>query len=87
MYNLIEISFRVLETKSSFFQRQFNSAVKLLGNITCWQGTLADHVLKDLAINSLLNRYLLSGLRVCQVKKIYNTFILSSEKVEILKQI
>ncbi|XP_044740539.1 PAX3- and PAX7-binding protein 1 isoform X2 [Chrysoperla carnea] len=58
---------QVLETKSSFFQRQFNSAVKLLGNITCWQGTLADHVLKDLAINSLLNRYLLSGLRVCQL--------------------
>ncbi|XP_058057791.1 intron Large complex component GCFC2 isoform X1 [Anopheles bellator] len=53
------------EAKSSFFQRQFCSGLKLFRNITSWQGILADTALKDLAIGSLLNRYLLNGMRVC----------------------
>ncbi|XP_053671242.1 PAX3- and PAX7-binding protein 1 isoform X2 [Anopheles nili] len=53
------------EAKSSFFQRQFCSGLKLLRNITSWQGIVADAALKDLAIASLLNRYLLNGMRVC----------------------
>lgn len=51
--------------KISFFQRQFASALKLLRNFLSWQGILADSVLKELAITMLLNRYLLSALRVC----------------------
>lgn len=53
------------EAKSSFFQRQFSSGLKLLRNITCWQGVIADGPLTELAIGSLLNRYLLNGMRVC----------------------
>ncbi|XP_055608528.1 PAX3- and PAX7-binding protein 1-like [Uranotaenia lowii] len=53
------------EAKSSFFQRQFCSGLKLLRNITCWQGIIADTALTELAIGLLLNRYLLNGMRVC----------------------
>ncbi|XP_058825218.1 PAX3- and PAX7-binding protein 1 [Topomyia yanbarensis] len=53
------------EAKSSFFQRQFCSGLKLLRNITSWQGIIADGPLTELAIGSLLNRYLLNGMRVC----------------------
>ncbi|XP_058119129.1 PAX3- and PAX7-binding protein 1 isoform X2 [Anopheles coustani] len=53
------------EAKSSFFQRQFCSGLKLFRNITSWQGILADSALNELAIGSLLNRYLLNGMRVC----------------------
>lgn len=52
------------EAKSSFFQRQFSSALKLLRNFLSWEGILSDMALKEIAILSLLNRYLLSGLRV-----------------------
>lgn len=57
----------MLESKSPFFQRQFASGLKLLRNVTSWQGIINDQMLKDLALGALLNRYLLSGLRVCQV--------------------
>ena len=40
-----------------FFQRQFYSALKLFKNIVSWQGILADNILAELAIDSLLNRY------------------------------
>lgn len=53
------------EAKTSFFQRQFCSGLKLLRNFISWQGILSDSVLKELAISSLLNRYLLSAMRVC----------------------
>uniref|UniRef100_A0A336M271 CSON010770 protein n=1 Tax=Culicoides sonorensis TaxID=179676 RepID=A0A336M271_CULSO len=53
------------EGKSSFFQRQFNSGLKLFRNILSWQGILADEALKQHAILSLLNRYLLLGMRSC----------------------
>lgn len=53
------------EARSSFFQRQFCSGLKLFRNLLSWQGILADSALKELAILSLLNRYLLSAMRVC----------------------
>lgn len=55
---------QIQESKSSFFQRQFSSALKLFRNLLSWEGILSDSVLKEIAILSLLNRYLLSGLRV-----------------------
>ncbi|XP_063971930.1 PAX3- and PAX7-binding protein 1 [Diachasmimorpha longicaudata] len=55
---------QVLDPKHIFFQRQFTMAVKLLRNILSWQGLLGDTQLKNLALGSLLNRYLLAGLRV-----------------------
>lgn len=53
-----------LEPKHSFFQRQFSMAIKLLRNIISWQGLLGDTKLKNIALSSLLNRYVLSGLRI-----------------------
>ncbi|XP_072751185.1 PAX3- and PAX7-binding protein 1 isoform X1 [Anoplolepis gracilipes] len=55
---------QVLDTKHQFFQRQFAMAVKLLRNLLSWQGLLGDMQLKNMALGSLLNRYLLAGLRV-----------------------
>lgn len=49
-----------------FFQRQFNMAVKLLGNILAWHRIIEDVVLIDLAINQILNRYLLTSVRTLQ---------------------
>ncbi|KAF5287978.1 hypothetical protein FQR65_LT12155 [Abscondita terminalis] len=63
----IPITLKLSESKSSFFQRQFSSGLKLLRNITCWQGILNDNTLKDIALNALLNRYLLSAVKVCQL--------------------
>lgn len=57
--------FSMQEAKTSFFQRQFCSGLKLFRNFISWQGILSDSVLKELAISSLLNRYLLSAMRVC----------------------
>lgn len=53
------------EAKGSFFQRQFCSGLKLFRNFLSWQGIVSDVALKKLAISSLLNRYLLSAMRVC----------------------
>lgn len=50
----------------TFFQRQFGTAVKLLRNLLAWQGVVADRVLRDVALGSLLNRYLLAALRTCE---------------------
>lgn len=52
------------DSKSSFFQRQFYSGIKLFRNFMSFQGIISDSVLKNLAISSLLNRYLLSAMRV-----------------------
>jgi GC-rich sequence DNA-binding factor len=57
-------SSRSADAKSSFFQRQFYSGVKLFRNFISFQGIVADKVLKNFAISSLLNRYLLSAMRV-----------------------
>ncbi|XP_030601621.1 PAX3- and PAX7-binding protein 1-like [Archocentrus centrarchus] len=57
----------VLENKNSgpylFYQRQFWSCVKLLGNVLQWEGILSNSCLKDLALDSTLNRYILSALQ------------------------
>uniref|UniRef100_A0A3P8VJS6 PAX3 and PAX7 binding protein 1 n=1 Tax=Cynoglossus semilaevis TaxID=244447 RepID=A0A3P8VJS6_CYNSE len=57
----------VLDNKNSgpylFYQRQFWSCVKLLGNILQWDGILSTSCLKDLALDSTLNRYILSALQ------------------------
>lgn len=66
------------EAKSSFFQRQFSSALKLLRNFLMWQGILSDIALKEIAILSLLNRYLLLGIRVNYSNQIPNDFKLNS---------
>ncbi|VVC35828.1 Hypothetical protein CINCED_3A011863 [Cinara cedri] len=49
-----------------FFQRQFNIAVKLLSNILYWHQIIEDAVLIDLAVNQILNRYLLTSIRTLQ---------------------
>ncbi|XP_030376119.1 PAX3- and PAX7-binding protein 1 isoform X2 [Scaptodrosophila lebanonensis] len=56
---------QVYEAKTSFFQRQFCSGLKLFRNFLSWQGILADKPLRELAIGALLNRYLLLAMRVC----------------------
>lgn len=57
----------VLENKNSspylFYQRQYWSCVKLLGNILQWEGILSNSCLRDLALDSTLNRYILSALQ------------------------
>lgn len=63
--------FRLQEAKSSFFQRQFSSALKLFRNFLSWEGILSDSALKEIAISSLLNRYLLSAIRVSMQMKKY----------------
>ncbi|XP_072514953.1 PAX3- and PAX7-binding protein 1 [Salminus brasiliensis] len=58
----------VMENKNSgpylFSQRQFWSCVKLLGNILQWDGILSQSTLKELAVDSTLNRYILSALQM-----------------------
>lgn len=61
----IPITPKLADSKSPFFQRQFASGLKLLKNITSWQGILNDEKLKELALTSLLNRYLLNSLKFC----------------------
>ncbi|XP_035998975.1 PAX3- and PAX7-binding protein 1 [Fundulus heteroclitus] len=57
----------VMDNKNSgaylFYQRQFWSCIKLLGNIVQWDGILSYSCLKDLALDSTLNRYILSALQ------------------------
>ncbi|KAI5629258.1 PAX3- and PAX7-binding protein 1 [Silurus asotus] len=61
----------VMENKNSspylFFQRQFWTSVKLLGNILHWDGILSQNSLKELAVDSTLNRYILSALQSTDV--------------------
>lgn len=57
---------RLSEAKvNNFFLRQCTVAVKLLGNLVRWQGILSDNILSEIALDSLLNRYLLSAIRTC----------------------
>ncbi|XP_032432288.1 PAX3- and PAX7-binding protein 1-like [Xiphophorus hellerii] len=61
----------VMDNKNSsaylFYERQFWSCVKLLGNIIQWDGILSYSCLKDLALDSTLNRYILSALQSTDV--------------------
>ncbi|RZF41649.1 hypothetical protein LSTR_LSTR017460 [Laodelphax striatellus] len=47
-----------------FFQRQFAMGVKLLSNIVRWQGIVSDEIVFELALDALLNRYLLLAIRI-----------------------
>ncbi|ELU08053.1 hypothetical protein CAPTEDRAFT_227729 [Capitella teleta] len=57
---------QILESKSSpqylFFNRQFWSAVKLFRVIVLWEDILSTSALQELALDGLLNRYLVLGL-------------------------
>ncbi|XP_059561575.1 PAX3- and PAX7-binding protein 1-like [Myotis daubentonii] len=57
----------VLENKNSgpylFFQRQFWSSVKLLGNFLQWYGIFSNKTLQELPIDGLLNRYILMAFQ------------------------
>ncbi|XP_063249678.1 PAX3- and PAX7-binding protein 1 isoform X2 [Prinia subflava] len=57
----------ILENKNSgpylFFQRQFWSSVKLLGNFLQWYGILSKKTLQELSIDGLLNRYILMAFQ------------------------
>ncbi|XP_059401566.1 PAX3- and PAX7-binding protein 1-like [Carassius carassius] len=63
----------VMENKNSgpylFSQRQFWSCLKLFGNILIWDGILSPSVLKELAMDSTLNRYILSALQTTDVSE------------------
>ncbi|KAM6986286.1 PAX3- and PAX7-binding protein 1 [Aplochiton taeniatus] len=57
----------VLDNKNGrpylFFQRQFWSCVKLLRNLLQWDSVLSGPTLRELALDSTLNRYILSALQ------------------------
>ncbi|XP_043848016.1 PAX3- and PAX7-binding protein 1 isoform X1 [Dromiciops gliroides] len=57
----------ILENKNSgpylFFQRQFWSSVKLLGNFLQWYGIFSNKTLQELSIDGLLNRYILMAFQ------------------------
>ena len=55
-----------LSGHSVFLHRQFWSCFKLFKNVLCWHGLIADKILMDLSLSSLLYRYLLIGLGVTQ---------------------
>ncbi|ERL92824.1 hypothetical protein D910_10132, partial [Dendroctonus ponderosae] len=63
----IPVTPKISDSKNQFFQRQFACGLKLLKNITSWQGIINEAKLKDLALNALLNRYLLSALKFCSL--------------------
>ncbi|CAG9863520.1 unnamed protein product [Phyllotreta striolata] len=63
----IPITPKIADSKCQFFQRQFASGLKLLKNITSWQGILNETTLKELALTALLDRYLLSALKFCSL--------------------
>ena len=48
----------------AFLNRQFWSAFKLYRNILAWHGILSDQVVGEMALGSLLNRYMVIGLGV-----------------------
>ncbi|XP_013387497.1 PAX3- and PAX7-binding protein 1 [Lingula anatina] len=57
---------QVLEDRKSgacaFFNRQMWTCIKLLNNILKWSGICDDGVLQEMALDSLLNRYIMLGL-------------------------
>ncbi|CAG9768997.1 unnamed protein product [Ceutorhynchus assimilis] len=61
----IPVTPKIADSKNQYFQRQFASGLKLLKNITSWQGIINEAKLKQLALTCLLNRYLLSALKFC----------------------
>ncbi|KAK7926172.1 hypothetical protein WMY93_008482 [Mugilogobius chulae] len=57
----------IMDNKNSspylFYQRQFWSCIKLLRNVLQWEGILSTSTLKDMALDSILNRYIVSALQ------------------------
>ncbi|XP_028411233.1 PAX3- and PAX7-binding protein 1-like [Dendronephthya gigantea] len=66
----------LLEKKSigaeAFVERQFWSCLKLLGNIFLWHGLISAPKLQELAVDGLLNRYLLLSLQHAAGKQYEN---------------
>ncbi|XP_071819280.1 PAX3- and PAX7-binding protein 1-like [Apostichopus japonicus] len=60
-----------LEQKGAlaFAQRQFWSCVKLLGNVLSWHGLVDQQVLIEIALDGLLNRYILLSLQNSDVNE------------------
>lgn len=56
----------VIENRSSgssvFFHRQSWTCIKLLGSIMSWHGIISTSILQNLALDGLLNRYVILGL-------------------------
>lgn len=48
---------------SVYASRQFWSSVKLLDNMSKWQRLICDRPLQTLALDALLTRYILLGIR------------------------
>lgn len=76
----IPVTPKIADSKNQFFQRQFASGLKLLKNITSWQGIINETKLKELALNSLLNRYLLSALKFCALTD-------AGQKIRLISQV
>ncbi|CAL8099261.1 unnamed protein product [Orchesella dallaii] len=53
----------VFSSASVYASRQFWSSVKLLDNMSKWQGLICDRPLQTLALDALLTRYILLGIR------------------------
>jgi GC-rich sequence DNA-binding factor len=48
---------------SLFFFRQLNAGCRLFTNVLKWQNLLSEQLIKELALDSILNRYLMIGLQ------------------------
>ncbi|KAL8611073.1 hypothetical protein ACOMHN_064364 [Nucella lapillus] len=63
----------VLDNRSSgpaiFFHRQSWTCIKLLGNILAWEGLVGRQLLQRLALDGLLNRYIVLGLANSHVNR------------------
>eukprot|EP00095_Tigriopus_kingsejongensis_P004616 maker-scaffold559_size137194-snap-gene-0.25 protein:Tk04616 transcript:maker-scaffold559_size137194-snap-gene-0.25-mRNA-1 annotation:"pax3- and pax7-binding protein 1 isoform x1" len=57
-----QVSENSLSPHALFVNRQFWGCYKLLRNILSWQGILGDRLLSDLAIQSILTKFLVIGL-------------------------
>jgi len=53
-----------LSAHAAFLQRQFWGAFKLYRNVLAWQGILSDSMVAEMALNSILNRYMVIALGV-----------------------
>jgi GC-rich sequence DNA-binding factor len=54
-----------LSPHAVFYNQQFWSCVKLLGNITEWEGLVSPDALQELVLDGLLNKYLVLSLQTC----------------------
>ncbi len=83
-WKLVLVLFQLCNSRVFTFQ--------LLGNILSWHGILSDRVLRELALDGLLNRYVMLGLinsppgmetvQKCRAVRILHCASLSRSKVE-----